>query len=116
MRAREYPLSVALTELGFAIAAFGCGLYHAPLWSAGLVWFGFVAYWSHTRRFMLNRMRGSAWAYAAAGALAVLIAIQSGAYWLGLGVGERFDVQSEHACADRADLCGAVEQSQYVAG
>jgi hypothetical protein len=89
MHARDYPLSVALGELGFAIAAFGCGLYDAPLWSAVLASFGMVAYWSHTRRVMLNRMRGAAFALGAAGALAVLIAIQTGAYWLGLGVGER---------------------------
>jgi hypothetical protein len=90
MRARTYPLVVALTELGFAVAAFGCGLYDAPLWGAALASFGMVAYWSHTRRIMLNRMRGAAWALSTAGALAVLIAIQSGAYWLGLGLGERF--------------------------
>lgn len=89
MRARPYPLAVALTELGFAIAAFACGLYAAPLWLAGLAWFGMVAYWSHTRRHMLESMRGAAWALNAAGALAVLIAIQTGAYWLGLGLGER---------------------------
>lgn len=89
MRAHTYPLAVALSELGFAVAAFGCGLYAAPLWVAGLAWFGMVAYWSHTRRFMLNRMRGAAWAFNAAGALAVLVAIQFGAYWLGLGMGER---------------------------
>ena len=90
MRAREpYPLNVALSELGFAVAAFACGLYDAPVWTAGLVSVGMVAYWSHTRSAALNRLRGAAWNAGAAGALAVLIAIQAGSYWLGLGIGER---------------------------
>ena len=89
MHSRSYPLRIALTELGFAIAAFGCGLYDAPMWVAGLASFGLVAYWSHTRRAVLNRLRGVAWVRGAAGALVVLIAIQAGAYWLGLGIGER---------------------------
>lgn len=88
MRARSYPLHIALTELSFAVGAFGCGLYDAPVWLAGLASFGLVAYWSHTRRAILNRLRGVAWVRGAAGALAVLIAIQAGAYWLGLGIGE----------------------------
>lgn len=88
MRARVYPLHVALGELGFAVAAFGCGLYDAPLWVAALASVGMVAYWSWTRRTLLNRMRGMTWVRGAAGALVVLIAIQAGAYWLGLGIGE----------------------------
>jgi hypothetical protein len=89
MRTQSYPLHVALTELGFAIAAFGCGLYDAPMWVAGLASFGLVAYWSHTRRAILNRLRGATWARGAVGAVLVLIAIQAGAYWLGLGIGEQ---------------------------
>ncbi len=87
MRTRSYPLHIALTELGFAVGAFGCGLYDAPVWFAGLVSFAMLAYWSWTRRAILNRLRGAAWARGMAGAFVVLIAIQAGAYWLGLGIG-----------------------------
>ncbi|WP_325060694.1 hypothetical protein [Vitreimonas sp.] len=89
MRARRRPdeFTVAFGDLGFAIAIFACGLFNAPLWTAGLAAFGMLAYWSWTRRSILNRLRGAAWASQTSLAIAVLIAILAGAYWLGLGVG-----------------------------
>lgn len=86
-RSRHSHLSTALGDLAFAIAAFGCGLFDAPLWLAGLAAFGMLAYWSWTRRAVLNRLRGAAWASQTGLAIAVLLAILAGAYWLGLGVG-----------------------------
>ena len=91
MRARRKPgLAVALGDFGFAIAAFGCGLYDAPTWMTGLAALGMLAYWSWTRRSVLNRLRGRAWASQASLAVTVLIAIIGGAYWLGLGMGGLF--------------------------
>jgi hypothetical protein len=88
MRARRRSsFAVAFGDLAFAIAAFGCGLYDAPLWLAGLAAFGMLAYWSWTRRMTLNRLRGAAWASQTSLAMAVLITILAGAYWLGLGLG-----------------------------
>lgn len=86
MRARRPNLSLALFDMGFAIAAFGCGLLDAPVWIAGLVAFGMLAYWSWSRRVALNRLRGKAWVAQTGMAVAVLIAILGGAYWLGLGI------------------------------
>lgn len=86
MRARPYPMHVAATELGFAVTAFACGLYDAPLALVGLATFGMLAYWSWSRRVLLNRLRGSAWAFLSLSAVAVLIAIMGGAYWLGLSL------------------------------
>ena len=74
-------------DLFFAIAAFGCGLFDAPLWLTGLAAFGMLAYWSWTRRRALNRLRGPVWASQTSLAVTVLIAILGGAYWLGLGMG-----------------------------
>ena len=91
MRARRKPgLVVAFGDLGFATAAFSCGLFDAPMWIAGLAAFGMLAYWSWTRRAVLNRLRGAAWASQTSLAIAVLITILGGAYWLGLGMGGSF--------------------------
>ncbi len=49
--------TVAACDGGFAIAAFGCGLFDAPLWLTGLVAFAMLAYWSWSRRRVLNRLR-----------------------------------------------------------
>lgn len=88
MRARrKNEFAVAFGDLAFAIAAFGCGLYDAPLELTALAAFGMIAYWSWTRRTILNRLRGAAWASQTSLAIAVLITILGGAYWLGLGVG-----------------------------
>jgi hypothetical protein len=88
MRARrKSEFSVAFGDLGFAVAAFACGLFDAPAWATGLAAFGMLAYWSWTRRAVLNRLRGAAWASQTSLAVAVLIAILGGAYWLGLGMG-----------------------------
>ena len=84
---RKNEFAVAFGDLAFAIAAFGCGLYDAPLELAALAAFGMIAYWSWTRRTILNRLRGAAWASQTSLAIAVLITILGGAYWLGLGVG-----------------------------
>ncbi len=86
MAARSQPLTVPAIELGFAIAAFACGLFDAPIWITGAVAFGMIAHWSWSRRRILNRLRGMVWASQTALAICVLIIILSGAYWLGLGV------------------------------
>lgn len=91
MRTRRKPgLGVALSDLGFAIAAFGCGLYHAPLWLTGLAALTMLAYWSWTRRAVLHRLRGAIWVSPSTLAFAALFAILGGAYWLGLGMGGTF--------------------------
>lgn len=79
--------AIALGDLGFALAAFACGLYDAPMWLTGLAAIAMLAYWSATRRTVLNRLRGAAFASQAGLAVAVLILILTGAYGLGLGVG-----------------------------
>jgi hypothetical protein len=76
--------TVAACDGGFAIAAFGCGLFDAPLWLTGLVAFAMLAYWSWSRRRVLNRLRGGTWASVSALAVSVIIAILAGSYWLGL--------------------------------
>ena len=87
MRTRKAPLTVAFGDLAFAIAAFACGFFDAPVMLTGLAAFGMLAYWSWTRRAVLNRLRGAAWASQTSLAIAVLITILGGAYWLGLGMG-----------------------------
>ncbi|MBS0386790.1 MAG: hypothetical protein JSS00_15720 [Proteobacteria bacterium] len=76
--------TVAACDGGFAIAAFGCGLFDAPLWLTGLVAFAMLAYWSWSRRRVLNRLHGAIWASQTALAVSVIIAILAGSYWLGL--------------------------------
>ena len=51
--------TIAACDGGFAIAAFGCGLFDAPLWLTGLVAFAMLAYWSWSRRRVLNRLHGA---------------------------------------------------------
>lgn len=84
---RARHLYVAFGDLAFALAAFACGLYAAPLWSAILAAIGMLTYWSVTRRTILNRLRGALFLSQVGLAVAVLIAILAGAYWLGLGFG-----------------------------
>lgn len=86
IRRRPYDFTVAAFELGFAVTAFACGLFDAPIWLTGLVVFGMLAYWSWSRRAVLSRLRGRVWASQTTLAVLVIIAIQAGAYWLGLGV------------------------------
>jgi hypothetical protein len=86
-RSRPYDFTVAATELAFAIAAFGCGLFDAPLWSAGLAGVGMLAYWSWSRRAVLNRLRGAAWITISTVGSIAIISIIAGAYWLGLASG-----------------------------
>lgn len=89
MRARRhhYSFANAVTELGFALAAFACGLFDAPVWIAALAAVGVVAYWSVTRNAVLNRLRGATWVTVNAVGFVVIIAIQAGAFWLGLVAG-----------------------------
>ena len=85
MRARRpSDLAIALGDAGFAIAAFGCGLFDAPLWLTALVGAAMLAYWSWSRRRVLNRLRGATWATQTGLAVVVIIAILVGSYWLGL--------------------------------
>jgi hypothetical protein len=89
MRARRRPYSFAnaASELGFALAAFACGLFDAPLWMAGLAAVSMLVYWALTRNSVLNRLRGTAWLTVMTVGLVAIIAIQAGAYWLGLAAG-----------------------------
>ncbi|MBL8536950.1 MAG: hypothetical protein JNM59_06055 [Hyphomonadaceae bacterium] len=80
-------LAVAFGDLAFAVGVFACGLFDAPVWTAGLAGAGMVAYWAASRRRILRRLPSKARANQTAIALFVVIAIQAGAYWLGLGVG-----------------------------
>lgn len=84
---RHYSFANAATELAFAIAAFGCGLFDAPIWLVGLAAAGMLAYWTWTRHSVLNRLRGAAWVTVTTVGFVALIAIQAGAYWLGLVAG-----------------------------
>jgi len=84
---RPYPFATAATELAFALAAFACGLFDAPLWMAGLAAISMLAYWSWSRRLVLNRLRGATWMTASGLGAAVIISITAGAYWLGLASG-----------------------------
>jgi len=79
-------LAVAFGDLAFAVLMFACGLFDAPWWAAAGVALAMIAYWTWTRRNVLSRLKGAAWASQTAIALAVIIAILAGAYWLGLGV------------------------------
>lgn len=85
VRARA-DLAIAFGDLGFALTLFACGLYNAPLALAGLAAAGMVAYWGATRRKVLRRLPAKAWARLTGVALFVIIAIEAGAYWLGLGL------------------------------
>lgn len=86
-RRRTYPFATAATELAFAIAAFGCGLFDAPLWMAGLAAVSMLAYWSWSRRMVLNRLRGAAWMTVSSLGTVTIVSIVAGAYWLGLASG-----------------------------
>jgi hypothetical protein len=87
MRRQPYDFTTAATELGLAIALFGCGLFDAPIWLTGLAAAAMLAYSGWSRRLVLNRLRGASWAMATAFATLAIIAIVAGAYWLGLEVG-----------------------------
>ncbi len=85
MRTRNRPWhGNPAVELGFAITAFACGLFDAPLWLTGLAAAGMLAYWNWSRRVVLNRLRGATWATVSTVATIAIIAIMAGAYWLGL--------------------------------
>ena len=86
-RSRPYPFAVAATELLFALAAFACGLFDAPLWTVGLAAISMLAYWSWSRRMVLNRLRGAAWATVSSLGVVTIVSIVAGAYWLGLASG-----------------------------
>ncbi len=77
----------AAVELGFIVAALACGLFNAPIWSAGIVVFASLAFWSWTRRVALNKLRGANWAIQCAISIALIFALLGGAYWLGLVLG-----------------------------
>lgn len=84
---RRTQVYTASADGGFALAAFGCGYADAPVWIAALVSIAMLAYWSWSRRRVLNRLSGAVWATQTGLAVSVIIAILVGAYWLGLGVG-----------------------------
>lgn len=89
MRAKRHyrSLSNAASELGFALAAFACGLFDAPVWLTALAAISMLAYWTLTRNSVLNRLRGATWATVMTFGFVVIISIQVGCYWLGLVAG-----------------------------
>lgn len=87
VRRRQDAFAVAAGELALAIAIFGVGLFDGPFLLAGLATVAMLAYWSWTRRAILNRLHGALWASQTSLAFAVIIAIMGGSYWVGLGVG-----------------------------
>ncbi|MBK8542844.1 MAG: hypothetical protein IPL62_04275 [Caulobacteraceae bacterium] len=86
---RHYcSFSNAVSELCFALAAFACGLFNAPVWLTALAAISMLAYWTVTRNSVLNRLRGAAWATVMTFGFVTIISIQVGSYWLGLVAGE----------------------------
>ena len=86
---RHYDsMANAMTELGFALAAFACGLFDAPVWLTALAAVSMLAYWTVTRNSVLNRLRGATWATVMTLGFVTIISIQVGSYWLGLVAGE----------------------------
>lgn len=83
----HHSFTNAASELCFALAAFACGLFDAPVWLTALAAISMLAYWTVTRNSVLNRLRGAAWATVMTLGFVVIIAIQAGAYWLGLVAG-----------------------------
>jgi hypothetical protein len=83
-----YSFENAMTELGFALAAFACGLFDAPVWLTALAAISMLAYWTVTRNSVLNRLRGATWATVMTLGFVTIISIQVGSYWLGLVAGE----------------------------
>jgi hypothetical protein len=90
MRARRHYHSFknAVSELSFALAAFACGLFDAPVWLTALAAVSMLAYWTVTRNSVLNRLRGATWATVMTLGFVTIISIQVGSYWLGLVAGE----------------------------
>ncbi len=90
MRARRHYHSFknAVSELAFALAAFACGLFDAPVWLTALAAVSMLAYWTVTRNSVLNRLRGATWATVMTLGFVTIISIQVGSYWLGLVAGE----------------------------
>jgi hypothetical protein len=86
-RRRHYSFANAATELCFALAAFACGLFDAPVWLTALAAVSMLAYWTVTRNSVLNRLRGATWVTVMTVGFVAIIAIQAGAYWLGLAAG-----------------------------
>lgn len=84
VRRHYHSFSNAMTELGFALAAFACGLFDAPVWLTALAAVSMLAYWTITRNSVLNRLRGATWATVMTLGFVTIISIQVGAYWLGL--------------------------------
>ena len=62
VRRHYYTFENAAIELGFALAAFACGLFDAPVWLTALAAISMLAYWTVTRNSVLNRLRGATWA------------------------------------------------------
>jgi hypothetical protein len=54
-----YSFANAASELCFALAAFACGLFDAPVWLTALAAISMLAYWTLTRNSVLNRLRGA---------------------------------------------------------
>lgn len=88
VRRHYYTFANAATELCFALAAFACGLFDAPVWLTALAAISMLAYWTVTRNSVLNRLRGATWATVMTLGFVTIISIQVGSYWLGLVAGE----------------------------
>jgi hypothetical protein len=87
MRRRPDAMKNASIELAFALAAYACGLFDAPVMMVGVAGVGMLAYWTWSRRLVLNRLRGATWITVSTVGTIAIIAIIGGAYWLGLASG-----------------------------
>ena len=83
---RLSDVTIAAGDIAFAIAAFACGLFSAPLELTIVAGFGMVTFWLASRRPILDRLTSRAFFRLSALAIAVLLTILAGAYWLGLGI------------------------------
>lgn len=87
MAARRANLFRGSVELGFIFAAFLCGLLDAPIWVTGAAGIALIAFWGWSRRASLARMRGANLLTQSAIAVALMVAVFAGAFWLGRVLG-----------------------------
>ncbi len=86
MSARRPNLGAAGADLAFAALAFVAGYLGAAVWFAGLIALGAAIVWAWLRRATLANMDPARLAASTAVALAVLVVVLGGAYWLGLSL------------------------------
>jgi uncharacterized membrane protein len=86
----RHSFFVALGDLAFATSLFSCGLFAAPPWLTALAGVAMIGYWSASRRRVLRRLPARALTSLTGLAISVIVAIEAGAYWLGLGLAGSF--------------------------